>query len=62
MKVILCKAGKPVAQVIAYEPPKQPRQLGLWKGQIHIADDFDELPPELNKCLDHDVNKIIHKA
>jgi prevent-host-death family protein len=46
-EILLCKAGKPVAKVIAYEPPAQPRQLGLWAGQVHIADDFDELPNEL---------------
>ncbi|HLF66684.1 MAG TPA: type II toxin-antitoxin system Phd/YefM family antitoxin [Gammaproteobacteria bacterium] len=46
-EILLCKAGKPVARVIAYEPASAPRQLGLWAGQVHIADDFDELPVEL---------------
>ncbi len=46
-EVLLCKAGKPVAKVIPYEPQIQPRQLGLWKGRVQMADDFDDLPPEL---------------
>lgn len=24
--------------------PQQPRQGGMWMGQVHVADDFDELP------------------
>lgn len=46
-EILLCKAGKPVAKVIAYEPLAHPCRLGLWKGQVHIADDFDELPEEI---------------
>lgn len=27
--------------------PKEPRHGGMWKGQVHIADDFDQLPDDL---------------
>lgn len=44
--IIICKNGKPVAQITKYHPPTS-RTLGLWQGQIQISDDFDELPIEL---------------
>lgn len=46
-EVIIARAGRPVARLVAYESPKQPRRLGGWEGQIHIADDFDELPEDM---------------
>ncbi|MEZ4730764.1 MAG: type II toxin-antitoxin system prevent-host-death family antitoxin [Caldilineaceae bacterium] len=48
-EVIIGKAGKPVAKLVAYQLDTSPRTLGAgkWKGQIRIADDFDDLPEEL---------------
>lgn len=43
-EVIICKAGKPIAKLIKYSQEEQPRLPGYWKGKVHIADDFDELP------------------
>lgn len=31
--------------------PGQPRVGGIWKGRVHIADDFDELPPDLQEAF-----------
>lgn len=45
--VVIAKAGKPVARLVAYETPVTNRTLGVWRGQVWIADDFDTLPPEL---------------
>lgn len=46
-EVIIGKAGKPVARLVPYKTDPSPRQLGAgaWKGNIWIADDFDD-PPE----------------
>ena len=44
-EVVIAKAGKPVARLVKYEQP--PRRLGLLKGRIWIADDFDEPDEEL---------------
>jgi prevent-host-death family protein len=44
-EVIIAKAGKPAAKLVAFTK-KKPRQLGLLKGKIKIADDFDEPLPE----------------
>jgi prevent-host-death family protein len=46
-EVIISKAGKPVARVVPYVTKKQPRRLGVLKGKIWIAPDFDELPEDL---------------
>jgi len=48
-EVIIGKAGKPVARIVPYAADPAPRQLGAgsWKGKIWVADDFDDLPPDL---------------
>ncbi len=47
-EVILAKAGTPVAKIVPYEAPKEPRKLGVWHGEGWIADDFDApLPDEI---------------
>ncbi len=46
-EVIISKAGKPIARLVPYAPTKKHRRLGVWKGRVRIAPDFDELPPAL---------------
>jgi len=48
-EVIIGKAGKPVAKLVPYSLDTSPRELGVghWRGQIWLADDFDELPEEI---------------
>ncbi len=46
-EVIIKKAGKPVAVLKKYEPGNIRRKPGALKGQIEIADDFDELPEDI---------------
>jgi prevent-host-death family protein len=47
-EVIISKAGTPLARLIPYHLEKQPRSPGVWKGQVTIAEDFDDpLPPEI---------------
>lgn len=42
-EVIIGKAGQPVAKIVQYKPEKEKkkRKLGVLKGQIWMADDFD---------------------
>jgi prevent-host-death family protein len=51
--VIVERSGRPVAKIIAYD--EKPRGLmaleGLWKGKVEIADDFDELPEDLQRAF-----------
>lgn len=49
--VVIAKAGKPVAKLVAYREKLTPRKPGLWKGKIWIADDFDEENKEINKLF-----------
>jgi prevent-host-death family protein len=46
-EVVVASAGRPVAKIVAYETSSEPRKPGLLAGQIEIAPDFDELPPDL---------------
>jgi prevent-host-death family protein len=51
-EVIIAKAGKPVARLVAIKKPKGKRPLGLAKGEIWVADDFDApLPPEIEESF-----------
>lgn len=45
-EIVIAKAGKPVARLLPFEPRRAPRQPDLLKGEIWIADDFDDPLPE----------------
>jgi len=46
--IIIAKAGKPVARLVALDQAPRPRRRGRLKGKIWIADDFDApLPVEV---------------
>ena len=47
-EIIIAKAGKPTARLVAIERVKPKRRFGTLRGKIRIADDFDApLPPEV---------------
>ena len=50
-EVIIAKAGKPVAKLVAYKPKKELRKPGIWKGKVWISPDFDEEDEEINKMF-----------
>ena len=50
-EVVVASAGRPVAKIVAYDEPLQPRTPGMLAGQIKIADDFDELPLEFAEAF-----------
>lgn len=50
-EVILAKAGKPVAKLVAYRGPAHPRTPGSMSGEIWIAPDFDELPDDMAEAF-----------
>ena len=46
-EIIIARSGKPVARLAPLEP-RRPRRLGLLKGKIWVAKDFDApLPDDL---------------
>jgi prevent-host-death family protein len=52
-EVIIARSGAPVARLVAIEPEKKKvRPLGMDRGRIWIADDFDgPLPDDLLKAF-----------
>lgn len=50
-EIILAKAGKPVAKLIPYSGPAQPRKPGSMEGKIWISPDFDSLPDDMAEAF-----------
>ena len=50
-EIVIAKAGKPVAKLIAYQETGAARRGGQWRGRVKIAADFDELPAELTDAF-----------
>lgn len=46
-EVVISKAGEPVAKVVPLHPRVRRTGRGSLSGQIHIKDDFDDLPDDL---------------
>lgn len=47
-EITIANRGTPVARLVPAERPKGRRLLGVDRGRVKIADDFDEpLPPEI---------------
>ena len=40
-EVVIARAGRPVARLVAYHARTSPRRPGLWRGRVQIAPDFD---------------------
>ena len=50
-EIVVANAGKPVARIVAYTPPKTARKPGMLAGQIEIKPGFDELPPGFREAF-----------
>ena len=50
-EVIVAKAGTPVARLVPYRGPAQPRKPGSMAGEIWTADDFDTLPEDIAEAF-----------
>lgn len=51
-EVIIAKAGKPVARLVAIKDRKGKRVLGQAKGEFTVPDDFDDpLPPDIEESF-----------
>jgi prevent-host-death family protein len=46
-EVIIAKAGKPIARLVAFRGLATPRTPGSMAGEIWIAPDFDTLPDDV---------------
>lgn len=48
-EIVVQRGDVPVAKLVPIARPS--RELGKYKGQVWIAEDFDELPPEFDEFL-----------
>jgi prevent-host-death family protein len=47
-EIVIARAGRPAAQLVALsEASSRRRTPGEWRGKVRIADDFDELPADI---------------
>lgn len=46
-RVVIARAGEPVAMMIPYKVAVRRRRLGLFEGQAKMSADFDELPSDI---------------
>jgi prevent-host-death family protein len=45
-EIIIAKAGKPLAKLVALTAPGKKRRLGILKGKLRAPEDFDAPLPE----------------
>lgn len=50
-EIVIARAGKPLAVLVPWRASRR-RRLGLYAGQIEIADDFDELPGDIQAAFE----------
>ena len=50
-EIIVTKMGKPVVKIIRYDPSRTHQRIGLFTGQIDLAEDFDEWPEDVAHAL-----------
>jgi prevent-host-death family protein len=51
-EIVIARAGRPVARLVALETPKTERKPGLLRGKIRLRADFDApLPLELMEAF-----------
>jgi prevent-host-death family protein len=50
-EVVIAKAGKPIARLVAFEQPKERRKLGLLRGKAWAAPDAWDPDPELERLF-----------
>jgi prevent-host-death family protein len=41
-EMILTRHGRPVARLVPFTAQSKPREPGVWRGKVNVADDFDE--------------------
>ncbi|HTU63071.1 MAG TPA: type II toxin-antitoxin system prevent-host-death family antitoxin [Polyangiales bacterium] len=51
-RIVIARAGKPVAVLSAYKPAMRKRTLGQFRGQGRIREDFDALPDDMASAFE----------
>jgi prevent-host-death family protein len=50
-EIIVTRMGHRVARIARYEPTAASRRLGLFEGQIRLAEEFDDWPEDIARDL-----------
>lgn len=51
-EIVVQRSGTDVARIVAVSPPRPAEDsFGLWRGQVHLDDQFDDLPPDVAAAL-----------
>ncbi len=50
-EIVIARAGRPIARLVALSGASRGRVPGAWRGNVNIADDFDELPAEMDAAF-----------
>lgn len=50
-EVIIARAGKPIVRLVPFHETPRPRTPGALKGRIRMAEDFDQLPPDIAEAF-----------
>jgi prevent-host-death family protein len=53
-RVVIARAGEPVAVLVPYKYAVRRRRLGLFAGQATMRSDFDELPADIAEAFGAD--------
>ncbi|HET9188718.1 MAG TPA: type II toxin-antitoxin system prevent-host-death family antitoxin [Acidothermaceae bacterium] len=46
-EIVIARAGRPIARLVAFAPRSKPRAPGAWRGKVRISADFDTMPEEV---------------
>jgi prevent-host-death family protein len=62
-EITIARAGVPVARLVAVEPPRTPRPMGMFRGQFKVPEDFDApLPDEVLALFEGEKTKRGRRA
>jgi prevent-host-death family protein len=51
-RIVIARAGKPIAVLSAYKLATRKRKLGQFSGEATIEPDFDQLPADISAALE----------
>jgi prevent-host-death family protein len=51
-EIVVARAGRPVARLVALAPERAPRQPGVLRGKIATTPDFDDTPAWLSDAFE----------
>jgi prevent-host-death family protein len=55
-RIVIARAGQPVAVLIRYAEANQRRSLGLFAGEARMAPDFDAMPDDMAAAFEGDAS------